>query len=158
MPMLMTLRMRLPVWPFHCAAADAVGEVGHAVEDGVDLGDDVLAIDDDRGVARGAQGDVEDGAVFGDVDLLAGEHGVDALARLRLVGEVDEQTEGLVGDAVFGVVEVDAGGVDGRGVRRGWGHRRRVSAGGRGRADRGGFRGLSRRGGLWGCRSWGVLL
>ena len=48
MPMLMTLRMRLPVWPFQVAAADPVGELGHLVEHGMDLGHDVLAIDDDR--------------------------------------------------------------------------------------------------------------
>ena len=34
--------------PLPSAAADAVGEVGHLVEHGVDLGHDVLAVDDDR--------------------------------------------------------------------------------------------------------------
>jgi hypothetical protein len=43
-------------------------------EDGVDLGHDVLAIDEDGAVGAVAQRDVEDGAVLGDVDLLAGEH------------------------------------------------------------------------------------
>ena len=52
MPMLTTLRMRLPVWPFHAPLADAVGEVGHPVEHGVDLGHDVLAVDDDRRAPR----------------------------------------------------------------------------------------------------------
>ena len=81
MPMLTTLRIRLPVWPFHVAAADLLGEVGHLVEHGVDLGHDVLAVDDDRLPLRGAQGDVQHGAVLGDVDLVAAEHGVDPLPQ-----------------------------------------------------------------------------
>ena len=70
-----------------CAAAHAVGEVGHPVEHGVDLGHDVLAVDDDRRAARCAQRHVQHGAVLGDVDLLAREHGVDALAQAGLLGE-----------------------------------------------------------------------
>ena len=46
-------------------------EVGHAVEHGVDIRDDVVAVDQDDGVARRAQGNVEHRAVFGDVDALA---------------------------------------------------------------------------------------
>ena len=63
------------------AAADAVAEVRHLVEHGVDLGHHVLAVDDDRCAARRAQGHVQDGAVFRDVDLVAPEHGVDARAQ-----------------------------------------------------------------------------
>ena len=63
------------------AAADAVGEAGHLVEHGVDVRDDVLPVHDDRGVPRRAQGDVEDGPVLGDVDLLAAEHRVDPRSR-----------------------------------------------------------------------------
>ena len=57
MPMLTTLRMRLPVWPVQRAAAHALGEVGHAVEHGVHLGHDVHAVDDDalRRAARAAR-------------------------------------------------------------------------------------------------------
>ena len=109
MPMLMTLRMRLPVWPFHCAAADAVGELGHLVEHGVDLRHDVLAVDDDRRALRRAQRHVQDRAVLGDVDLLAAEHGVDPRAQAGFLGQLQQQLERLVGDAVLRVVEVDAG-------------------------------------------------
>ena len=56
MPMLTTLRMRLPVWPVPVAAADAVGEVGHLVQHGVDLGHHVLAVDDDRLAAAARAG------------------------------------------------------------------------------------------------------
>ena len=73
------------------AAAHAVGEVGHLVEHGVDLGDHVLAVDDDRGAARRAQRDVEDGPLLGDV-LEHRHHQV--LGDDRVVGEltlVDDQ-------------------------------------------------------------------
>ena len=81
MPMLTTLRMRLPVWPFHVAAADAVGESGHFVEHGVDVGNDIFAIDHDGFALGRAQSNVQDRALFRDVDFLAAKHGVDAFAQ-----------------------------------------------------------------------------
>ena len=108
MPMLTTLRMRLPVWPFQAPLRTRLAEVGHLVEHGVDLGHDVLAVDDDRRAARRAQGHVQHGAVFGDVDLVAAEHGVDARAQAGFLGQLHEQPERLVGDAVLRVVEIDA--------------------------------------------------
>src|SRR5262249_24493106 len=39
---------------------------------------------------------------------------VDASAQIGLVGESEEQREGLVGDAVLGVVEIQAGGLEGQ--------------------------------------------
>ena len=89
------------------AAADAVGEVGHLVEHGVDLGHHVLAVDDDRRALGRAQRHVQDGAVLGDVDLLAPEHGVDPLAQAGLLGQLQQELERLVGDAILRVVEVE---------------------------------------------------
>ena len=108
MPMLMTLRMRLPVWPFQSPLRTRSGEVGHLVEHGVDLGHDVLAIDDDGCSSRRAQRHVQDGAVLGDVDLLAAEHGVDPRAQAGFLRQLQEQLEGFVGDAILRVVEEDA--------------------------------------------------
>ena len=96
------------------AAADAVGEGRHLVEHGVHVGHDVLAVDDDRRAARRAQRDVQHGAVLGDVDLVAAEHRVDALAQAGLVGQLQQQPQRLVGDAILRVVEVDAGGLGGQ--------------------------------------------
>ena len=59
------------------AGADAVGEGGHLVEHRVDVGDDVFSVDEDALAFGRAQRDVQDGAVFGDVDLVAAKHGVD---------------------------------------------------------------------------------
>ena len=52
------------------AAAHPVGELGHLVEHRVDLGHDVHAVHDDRRPLRSAQGDVQDGTLLRDVDLL----------------------------------------------------------------------------------------
>ena len=94
--------------------ADPVGEHGHAVEHLVDLGDDVLAVDDERGVAGEAQRRVQDGAVLGAVDPVTAEHGVDPLAEPALLGKLHEEAERLVGHAVLRVVEIEAGRLGGQ--------------------------------------------
>ena len=55
---------------------------------------------------------MQHGALLRGVDLLAAEHGVDALAQARLLGELEQQPQGLVGDPVLGVVEIDPGSFD----------------------------------------------
>ena len=52
MPMLITFRIGLPVKPGPLVVADAHRERGHPIEDRVDVGDDVLAVDD-QPLARG---------------------------------------------------------------------------------------------------------
>ena len=77
------------------------------------LRDDVDAVDEERAPAWHAQRDMEDGAVLGRVDPVAAEHRLRALAQPRLLGELEEQPQRLVGDAVLRVVEVDAGALGG---------------------------------------------
>ena len=55
MPMLTTLRMRLPVWPFHAPLRTRSAKSRHPVEHRVDLRHDVLAVDHDRRRSRGAR-------------------------------------------------------------------------------------------------------
>ena len=93
------------------AAADPVGEVCHLVQHGVDLGHHVLAVNDDGRRTRRAQRHVQDCAVFRDVDLVAAEHRVYALAQAAFVGQLQQQPEGFVGDAILRVVEKDARGL-----------------------------------------------
>ena len=105
------------------AAADALGEGGHLVEHRMNCRHDILAVDHDRGALRRPQRDVQHGAILGDVDLLAAEHGVDSAAHVALFGELKEQLERFVGDAVLRVIEEDADGLGGhplaaRGVSR----------------------------------------
>ncbi len=94
------------------ARADLIGEGGHLVEHGVDLGNDVLAVDDDFPVARRPERDVQDGAVLAHVDLLAREHRVALRLHAAGAGEGREQTDGLVGDAVLRIVEEEPGRLD----------------------------------------------
>jgi hypothetical protein len=96
---------------FPLAAADAIGEVSHLVEHGMDLRDDILSVDDDRGSSRRAQRHVQDRAVFRDVDLLAAKHRIDPLAQAGLLRKRDEQAQCLLVDAVFRIIEEDAGGL-----------------------------------------------
>ena len=80
-------------------------ERGHPVEDGMDLGHDILAVDENLLAAFGAQRHMQDGAVLADVDLLAREHRVAPRGDAARPGKLDEQTNGLVGDPVLGIVE-----------------------------------------------------
>ena len=112
MPMFTMLRIGLPVCPSHVRDRTRIGERRHPVEHRVDVGHDVVAVDLDALALRRPQCHVEHGPVLGDVDVLAAEHGVDAVAQTALLGERDEEPHGLVGDAVLRVVEADAGGLD----------------------------------------------
>ena len=97
MPMLTTLRMRLPVAPVHEPLTHAVGEVAHAIEDLVHVANDVLPVDGERRVTRQAQRDMEYGAVLAHVDVVA-EHRVDALAKAN---PPDEATSSRIVSAVM---------------------------------------------------------
>ena len=94
------------------ASAQPIGEGRHLVEDGMDIGHHVLAVVQDGRAARRAQRDVKHRALFRDVDLVAAEHGVDALAQARLLGQLKQQFQGFVGDPVLGIVEIKPGGLD----------------------------------------------
>ncbi len=59
MPMLTTVVIRSPVCPRHSAAADPLGERAHPVEHPVHVGDHVLPVHDELGVARQAQRGVQ---------------------------------------------------------------------------------------------------
>ena len=94
MPMLTTLRIGLPVCPFHSPERILVGEPGHPVEDLVHLGHHVDPVDDQRGALRHAQRDVQHRAVLGHVDPLPGEHRVPVLLEPGLLGQLEQQAAG----------------------------------------------------------------
>ena len=56
---------------------------------------------------------MQDGAIFRDVDLLAPEHGVDPRSQAGFLGQLKEQLERFVGDAILRVIEEDAGSLGG---------------------------------------------
>ena len=54
---------------------------------------------------------MQNGALLGDVDLVAREHGVDVLAQTGLLRKLKEQADGLAGDSVLRVIEVETQGL-----------------------------------------------
>ena len=90
MPTLTTVLTGLPVMPTHSPERTRRGEGVDLLEDLVHVGDGVLAVDR-QGVGRGAtQRGVQDGAVLGDVDVLARKHAVAQLEDAGLLGEGEE--------------------------------------------------------------------
>src|SRR5262245_48087364 len=87
-------------------AANPVRELRHLVEHCVDVWYDVLAIDKDGCSSWRTQSDVQHSAVLGDVDPVAAEHRVDALAQTGLVGQFSEQPHCFFRDAVLRVVKI----------------------------------------------------
>ena len=78
----------------------------------MDLRHHVDAVDQDLLALGSPQRDVEHRSVFGDVDLLAPEHGRDSLFQTGPAGERDQQLHCLCGQPVLGIVEQDPVGFD----------------------------------------------
>ena len=89
------------------AGAQALRERGHPVEHLVHVPHDVVAADEERGLARQPQRRVERGTTLRGIHRLAGEHRLRPLAHSRLGRELAEQAHGHVVDPVFRVVEVE---------------------------------------------------
>jgi hypothetical protein len=106
MPMLTTSVMVCPVWP--APRADLVGELRDPLQDAADLGHDVVAVDQDGGVAAVAQGGVEHSTVLGRVDRLAREHPPPPALEVGGPGELDQQVDRRLGDPVLREIDQDA--------------------------------------------------
>ena len=89
------------------AVADAIAELAHPGQHLVHVGHDVVAVDLDHGVRGRPQRDVEDGALLGDVDRLAGEHRVAARLDAGGRGNGLEGGEDVVVDALLAVVDAE---------------------------------------------------
>ncbi len=70
--------------------------------------DDVHAVDDERCAFGHPERDVQGRPVFGDVDVLAPEHRLDAGPDGAGFRQVHQQPQRLVGDPVLGEIEVPA--------------------------------------------------
>jgi len=79
----------------------------HPVEHLVDLANDVPAVDDERSLLRHAERDVERGPVLGRVDAVPPEHRVTPLGDAALVGEREQEGDGLGRDAMLREVRLD---------------------------------------------------
>ena len=69
------------------AGTNSIGEIRHLVEYGMHQRHHILAVDHDRRALRRPQGDMEDGAFLGDIDLVASKHGVDSRPQTGLLGQ-----------------------------------------------------------------------
>ena len=107
MPMLMTLRMRLPVWPFHSPLRTRLEKSAILSSTAWTSGTTFSPSTTMDAPLRRAQGHVQDGPVLRDVDLLAAEHGVDPRSQAGFLGQLQEKLERFVGDAILRVVEVE---------------------------------------------------
>jgi len=98
--------------PLPAAVADLTAERRHPLQHLVDVGHDVVPIDEDPLAPRGPQGHVQHGAMLGDVDPLAGEHRRDPLAEAAGLGQPHQEAERLRRHPLLGVIEVQAAGVE----------------------------------------------
>ena len=117
MPMLTTVRICLPVaptqMPLRTRSANSPIAAEHVVHLRHDVDHAAVVIDRaEHGAAIGAQGDVEHGAVLGDVDPLAAEHRVAPLGDTGRAGDGEQGDEHGVVDALLGVVDAQVADVD----------------------------------------------
>src|SRR5258708_10915431 len=97
---------------FPFATAHTLGEVGHPVEHCMNFGHDVLSVNNDRFILRSPESHVQNRPLLGDVDFLAAEHGINSLSQAGLLGELEKEIKSFIGDAVLGIIEVQANSLD----------------------------------------------
>ena len=71
----------------------------------MDVRHDIFAVHHNRGPLGRAQGDVQDGAVFSQINFVPAKHGIDASAQAGLIGEFEQQAEGFSRDPVLGIIQ-----------------------------------------------------
>jgi len=93
--------------------AHAAGGGGHPLPDLADARHDVDAADPQRATGRIAQRPVQCRPALGLVDLLAGEQAPGFLLQAAGPGQGEQQLHRLVVDRVFGIIEINALGLEG---------------------------------------------
>src|SRR5436190_18935390 len=111
--MLTTLRTALPVAPFQWPTRTRSANTDIRFSTSCTSATTSAPPTSMRDPTGATQCNVQNRAVLGRVDRVAGEHRIDPLAQAAFLRELDEQPERLVGDPVLGVVEIDVLGFDG---------------------------------------------
>ena len=62
-------------------APDAMAEVSHAIEDGVDIRNYIFSVDLDDGVSRGSEGGMKYRSILGDVDGIPSKHRINGIPK-----------------------------------------------------------------------------
>src|SRR6185369_10385074 len=91
---------------FPFAAAYTTAELRHPVQHMVNFGYDIGSIYNDGFIFRSTQGYVQHGPLLGGVDLFPAKHRVDSCPQARFCGQLEQELEGFVSDAIFGIVEI----------------------------------------------------
>ncbi len=81
----------------------------HAIQHRMHRRHHILTIHANIGIARRAQRHMQHSAILSRVDAVAAKHRVDLFAQPALLRQLQEQSQGLIGDAVFAVIEEEAG-------------------------------------------------
>src|SRR6476646_10677358 len=105
MPMLMMLRICLPVWPFQAPERILLARSAIRSRNSCTWATTSTPVDHQRGPLRHAQRYVQHRTFLGNVDPLPCEHHVAALLEFGLLTQLEQQCHGLVGDAVLGVIQ-----------------------------------------------------
>ena len=74
-----------------CAAPDPIGESSHLFNHLMDLGNDVLAVDNDDRTFWRAESHVQDSSILRDINLLATEHRIDPRPQSAFVRQLKEK-------------------------------------------------------------------
>ena len=96
----------------------------------MNTGHNVFAIHENGLPFGRAQSHVQDRALLRHVDLLAAEHRIDARAQSGFLRQLQQQLQGLIGNAILRVVEVNADGFGGKSLTTGGVIRKELRAGG----------------------------
>ena len=75
----------------------------------MNAGHHVFAVHNNGCVFRSTQRNVQDRPILGDIDLVSAEHRLDARLQAAFLGQLKQKIERLIGDSIFGIVEVDTG-------------------------------------------------
>ena len=111
MPMLTTVRIRLPVTPVHAPGADLLGEGVDPLEHVVDVGATSWPSTSSGGVGRAAQRGVQHRPVLGDVDVLAARTSRRAARSAPTsLGEREQRGQDVVVEEVLRQVDVQVAG------------------------------------------------
>src|SRR4029077_3501348 len=74
----------------------------------MDLRNNVFSVHEDGGPFGRAQSYVKDGALLGEINFVSTKHGVDSGSQARFLGQLEEELERFVGDAVLRIVQENA--------------------------------------------------
>jgi hypothetical protein len=95
--------------PQPLAAANLVGKSRHPIENHMYFRYNVYAVHKHALALGGTQGGMQHRVLFGHVDFVAVEHGLNACVQAAFLRQGQQKLQAFVGDAVLGVIEINAG-------------------------------------------------